>query len=80
MSLTYLYYLSQTNQAVFKTWEINDALTHIKIIMCLKFYIIKKSKDIRIREKGNYKPILWVSGNTRDMYFTCDSRECYRHA
>lgn len=48
--------------------------------VCLKFYIIKKSKDIRIREKGNYKPILWVSGNTRDMYFTCDSRECYRHA
>lgn len=39
MSLTYLYHLSQTNQTVFKTWKINDALTHIKISMCLKFYI-----------------------------------------
>lgn len=48
--------------------------------VCLKFYIVKKSKDIRIRGKGNHKPILWVSGNTCDMYFTCESRECYRHA
>ena len=48
--------------------------------VCLKFYIIKKSKDIRIRKKGNHKPILWVSGNTCNRYFTCDNRECYRHA